>query len=107
MERNALTKNHNENNLPKRVDKALTWLTNSRDSWKEKCIETKLDLKRQTQENKRVKTSRDEWKLRNIRLKLELAESKELNLMLQNRIHELESQIKSKSNELYELKKKQ
>jgi len=107
MKRTTLTKNYNEEGLPKRVDKALAWLISSRGDWKEKCIETKLTLKRQTQENKRVKAVRDELKLRNIRLKLELAENKELNLTLWNRIHELESQVKSKSDELYELKKKQ
>jgi hypothetical protein len=107
MDRNTLAKSYNENNLPKRVDKTIAWLINSRDGWKDKCIETKLNLKRQTQGTKRVKNSRDEYKLKNIRLKLELAESKELNLMLQDRIRELDSQIQSKSNELYELKKKQ
>lgn len=107
MKMNALTKAYTENDLPKRVDKALAWLISSRDGWKEKCTETKLTLKRQTQENKRVRGSRDELKLRNVRLKLELSESKKLNLMLQDRIHELESQLKSKSNELCELKKKQ
>lgn len=107
MKKNILPKIYNENKLPNRVDKALEWLTNSRNGWKETCIETKLKLKRQTQENKRVKDSRDVWKLKSIRLKLELTESKELNSMYQNRINELESQIKSKSKELYELKKKQ
>jgi len=96
-----------ENVLPKRVDKAIEWLNNSRNGWKEKCTETKLSLKRQTQENKRVKASRDEWKLSNIRLKLELAESKKMYAMLLNRVNELESKIQAKSNELYELKKKQ
>jgi hypothetical protein len=95
------------NGLPQRIDKALEWLIYSRNSWKEKCIETKLAKKRQTQEIKRVKASRDEWKLSHIRVKLELDESKKLNFMLQNRIHELELQIKSKNNELDELKKKQ
>lgn len=96
-----------ENMLPKRVDKALEWLTYSRNGWKEKCTETKLNLKRQAQENKRVKASRDEWKLSNISLKLELAESKKMNATLLNRVSELESKIQAKSNELYELKKKQ
>ena len=83
MERKTLIKSYNENNLPQRVDKTIAWLINSRDGWKDKCIETKLNLKRQTQENKRVRGSRDELKLRNVRLKLELSESKKLNLMLQ------------------------
>lgn len=107
MIRDTTPKIYTENELPKRVDKALSWLTNSRNDWKEKCIATKLSLKHQTQETKRVKASRDGWKLNNIRLKLELTEIKELNLMLQNRVYELELQLKSKSTELYELKKKQ
>ncbi len=98
--------NYEEHGLQKRVDKALAWLANSRDKWKVKCMNTKLQLKRLTQENKRVRDSREGWKLRNSRLKRELIGCKEKNISFQNRVKELESQIESKNCELNELKKK-
>jgi len=92
--------------LPKRIDKALEWLTESRDKWKEKCTDTKLRLKRQNFLVKRIKQSRDEWKLRHIRLKQDLIQEKQIIASLQRQIEELESQIERTDFELRELKKK-
>ena len=106
MKNNPLSKLYNQNKLPKRVDKALSWLADSRNSWKKKCMETKLHLKRKTFAIKRVRDSRDEWKLDNIRLKQELVKSKQMISSLQRRKDELESQIKGQEKEIHEVKKK-
>ena len=51
--------------LPARVDKALQWLEESRDSWKKKTITSKYELKKQKTAVKRARKSRDllheEW----------------------------------------------
>lgn len=107
MKTDISTKTFNENDLPKRVDKTIAWLVDSRDSWKEKCIEAKKDLKIKTQDCKRINESRNDWKLKNIRLKVELSELKHLNSTLTSRLDELESLVISKNHELFELKKKQ
>ncbi len=94
-----------ENDLSKRVDKTLLWLVQSRDSWKEKCVEAKLALKRQVQEYKRVIIRRDELKLQNARLKYNLLEARRQNSLLERRIAELESLLESKMGE-QDIKKK-
>lgn len=48
-----------DNSLPLRVDKALQWLEESRDSWKEKTKATKDDLKKQKLAVKRARGGRD------------------------------------------------
>jgi hypothetical protein len=62
--------------LPTRVDKALAWLERSRDTWKDKCRQTKLLLKRQTFAAKRLKEGRNAWRLSSIQLKQELSQNK-------------------------------
>ena len=37
-----------------RMDKTIDWLIQSRNEWKQKCVDTKLKLKRQTLETKRL-----------------------------------------------------
>ncbi len=106
MSKSPLIKLHNENKLPKRVDKALVWLANSRNTWKEKCMEAKLRLKRQTFSVKRVKDGRDEWKLRHIRLKQKLIKYEQNISILQRRIDELESHVEDQRKEIHEVKKK-
>ena len=106
MKNNPLNVSCNESKLPKRVDKALVWLADSRNKWKEKCMKAKLQLKRQTFGIKRVKDSRDDWKLRNIRLKYQSIESKQKISFLQRRVDELEYQIQDQKKEIHELKKK-
>jgi hypothetical protein len=98
--------NYEEGGLPKRVDKALAWIADSRNKWKEKCMDAKLKLKRLTQEHKRVKDSRRGWKLHNDRLQFELNECKRESISLQNRIDELESQLECKISERNQFKKK-
>ena len=90
----------NENEPPKRVDKTLAWLVDSRNTWKKKCMKTKLQLKRQTSAVKRVKDSRDEWKLRHIRLKQESIKFEKKVSSLQRRIDELESQVEDQQKEI-------
>jgi hypothetical protein len=107
MKMGTLMKKLNENDPPKRVDKTIAWLSVSRDGWRKKCIDVKKALKLKTQDCKRISESRDDWKLKNIRLKVELSNTKDMNSNLMNRINELESQLSSKNQELYELKKKQ
>lgn len=92
--------------LPNRIDKALAWLTRSRNIWKEKCQETKLLLKRQTFAAKRLKEGRNVWKLSCIRLKQELIKSKETISNLQRCVQDLESQIQSSGKGSFEIKKK-
>ena len=95
-----------EKKLPTRIDKALAWLINSRDKWKEKCMETKLRLKRQTFEVKRLKASRHDWKLSNIRLKYDLLNCRQKISSLQKLVIDLETQIKDYKNEIQVVKKK-
>lgn len=92
--------------LPTRIDKALKWLTRSRDTWKEKCKETKLLLKRQAFAAKRLKDGRDAWRLSSTQLKHELSQSKETISALREHIQELESQVEVLRNKTIELKKK-
>jgi hypothetical protein len=92
--------------LPTRIDKALAWLERSRNTWKEKCRQTKLLLKRQTFATKRLKEGRNVWKLSTLHLKQELSESKEIISVLQQHIKKLESQVEIFRNENAELKKK-
>ncbi len=105
MKNNQESNIANENNLPKRIDKALAWLTDSRNKWKEKCIETKLLLKRQTFAVKRLKDCRNDWKLTCSRLKQKSIESKEKISSLQSSVDKLESQIEIYRNEIQILKK--
>lgn len=93
--------------LPTRIDKALAWLADSRNKWREKCKETKLQLKRKTLAIKRLKDSRDDWRLENIQLKQELIKSKQKISSLQYRVDELESQIEDRIREIQSVKKKQ
>jgi chromosome segregation ATPase len=92
--------------LPTRVDKALAWLERSRDTWKDKCRQAKLLLKRQTFAAKRLKEGRNAWRLSSIRLKQELSESKDTISTLREHIKNLESQVETFRNETIELKKK-
>ena len=63
--------------ISQRIDKTIEWLEHSRDQWKMKCLEAKLQLKRQTLATKRARKGRSD-------LKDELKEARE-------RILELES----------------
>jgi chromosome segregation ATPase len=92
--------------LPTRIDKALEWLTRSRDTWKEKCKETKLLLKRQIFAGKRLKEGRDAWRLSSIQLKQELVQSKETITTLRQQIQKLETQVEILKNETLDIKKK-
>lgn len=92
--------------FPNRIDKALAWLTRSRDIWKEKCIQTKLLLKRQTFAVKRLKEGRNTWRLSSIHLKYELSQSQKTISTLRQHIQNLESQVEILRNEIANLKKK-
>ena len=92
--------------LPTRLDKALEWLTLSRDTWKEKCKETKLLLKRQTFAVKRLKEGRNAWRLSSIQYKQDLFQSKKNISALRQQVQELESQVEILRNEAIDLKKK-
>jgi SMC interacting uncharacterized protein involved in chromosome segregation len=92
--------------LPTRIDKTLAWLTRSRDTWKEKCKETKLLLKRQTFAAKRLKEGRNEWRLSSIQLKKELSQSRKTISALRQNIQELESQVENFRIEPIDFKKK-
>lgn len=106
MEKHLLKKLHNEKELPKRVDKTIAWLVDSRNKWKDKCLETKLHLKRQVLATKRARESREEWKLTSVRLKQELVNSMKQTRDLQRQIDELKSQLKEQNIEIIKVKKK-
>lgn len=97
---------YDENKLPHRVDKALSWLADSRNTWREKCKKAKLQLKRQTLAIKRLKESRDAWRSQNITLKHELGKSSQKIFALQRRVNELESQVEESKKEITVVKKK-
>jgi len=61
MDNNSSNKN-DQSSLPKRVDKALDWLSESRDRWKEKAKKAKLELKKKTLAVKRARENRDHFK---------------------------------------------
>ncbi len=48
--------------LPKRIDKTIQWLENSRDSWKDKCLRAKNQLKKTTLAMKRARKGRGRWR---------------------------------------------
>ena|ERR1700760_4279548 len=97
----------NEKKFPNRIDKALAWLTDSRNGWKEKCMKTKLQLKRQSFAIKRAKDGRNSWKLLSATLKQELIQCEKKTLLLQQRVDELESQVENYEKEIQVVKKKQ
>lgn len=92
--------------FPIRIDKALEWLKRSRDTWKEKCRQTKLSLKRKTFAAKRLEEGRNAWRLTSIQLKQELTQTKDEVSDLQQQIKTLESQVEIFKIENTELKKK-
>jgi hypothetical protein len=106
MKNEQLSNPESENKLPARLDKTLAWLEESREKWKQKCKETKLQLKRQTFAIKRLKEGRNNWKLSNIRFKHESVKDKQAIASLQCRIDELESLLEEQRNEIHVLKKK-
>jgi len=107
MEKDQLNDLGNEGKLPNRVDKALAWLSDSRNKWREKCKASKLQLKRQIFVNKRLKEGRDSWRFTCTNLKQEVIQNKQKISSLEKRIHELESQAENYRNEIQVLKKKQ
>ena len=70
--------------LPIRLDKTLDWLEKSRDSWKDKCLQTKLGLKMKTLSAKRLRGGRDKWK----------QEAKEASIKIKQMEEERENLIK-------------
>jgi hypothetical protein len=106
MKNEQLSNPEPENKLPVRLDKTLAWLEESREKWKGKCKETKLQLKRQIFAIKRLKESRDSWKLSNSRFKHESIKDKQAISSLQCRIDELESLLEVQRSEIHVLKKK-
>jgi hypothetical protein len=106
MKNEQLSNQIYKNKLPIRVDKTLAWLADSRDSWKEKCMQTKLQLKRQTLAIKRLKNGRTSWKLYSTRLKQELIQSKKMMSCLQEQVDEMEAQIENYKKEIQVVKKK-
>lgn len=107
MKKSQLATKYNEKELPKRIDKALAWLANSRDKWREKCKEAKLLLKRQTLAVKRLRESRTDHELSTVRIKYESTQSKQEISTLKKRVGELESLVEVYRNENQILKKKQ
>lgn len=75
-----------------RIDKTIEWLSLSRDTWKEKCLEAKLQLKRQTLATKRAREGR-------VILKSEVKR-------LQDHIAVLEAKLADQEKHLSDIKKK-
>ena len=96
-----------DQSLPARVDKTLLWLEESRDSWKEKTITSKYELKKQKTAVKRARKSRDA-------LCEELAKEKTAHYRAQHNLTQKEIEIATLKDQLEqskqlveELKKKQ
>lgn len=94
------------NTLPVRVDKALQWFEESRDSWKNKTIETKYELQKQKIAVKRAREGRDS-------LKEELSKEKTAHYQTQYELNqkeienaELKSQLEKANEQIEDLKKK-
>jgi hypothetical protein len=85
--------NQNTSSIPIRADKTISWLTESRDQWKHKCLRAKLQLKRQTLALKRSRDGR-------LQLKCLVKSLREQN-------RKLELMVKAQQDQLSELKKKQ
>ena len=92
--------------LPKRVDKTLQWLEKSRDTWKEKAIETKASLKKQKLAVKRARGGRDLFKKglleKTNKLENTQKELKEKEL----EIAKLKAELEKTNKEVVEVKKK-
>ncbi|WP_194847768.1 hypothetical protein [Candidatus Neptunochlamydia vexilliferae] len=93
------------NELPKRIDKAIQWLEESRSSWKSKTIKSKYELQKQKIAVKRARASRDllnkklsEEKVSHCRAQEELAQ-KEIE------IADLKSRLEKADQQIEELKK--
>ena len=93
--------------LPPRVDKKLQWLEESRDSWKDKTIESKYELQKQKTAVQRARKTRDS-------LQEELSKEKtahyrdreELN-QKDLEIMQLKEQLEKAGQQIEEFKKKQ
>lgn len=84
---------NNQNTLPitLRTDKTIAWLMESRDRWKCKCLQAKLQLKRQALALKRARDGR-------LQMKIQLRALKERN-------RKVELMIQVQQDQLSELKK--
>ena len=90
----------------RRLDRSLRWLEFSRDSWKEKCLASKLQLKIKTLGLKRARKSGD-----NLRLKLKAQSKNAARLQSElngahDEIERLKRVLASREEELADLKKK-
>ncbi len=92
----------NSTKLPVRVDKALGWLEKSRDTWKEKTLKAKLELKKKTLATKRARKQRDELEKK---LKEERKAQEELKQKEQE-IKELKEELEKSQQQIEILKKK-
>ncbi len=96
-----------DHSLPIRMDKALQWLEESRNSWKEKTITSKYELKKQKTAVKRARESRNF-------LHEELSKEKTAHHKTQDALNkkeieiaELKARLDKADQEVEELKKKQ
>lgn len=92
--------------LPRRMDKTLDWLEQSRDVWKNKCIEAKSDLKMKTLKVKRLRDGKDLWKLRLRESTKEIRVIKNARDAYSKEIERLKAELNAKDLEIAELKKK-
>ena len=91
--------------LPKRIDKILDWLERSRDGWKDKCLATKLDLKKKTLAVKRQRDGKTEWKEKAKQAFLEAQVYKKERDNCRHEIEKLQHQLELKTAQIIELKK--
>lgn len=82
----------NSSSTPIRADKTIAWLMESRDHWKQKCLQAKLQLKRKTLALKRVRDGRNQLKTLINSLKMQ---NRKLELMVQIQ-KDLISELKKK-----------
>lgn len=93
--------------LPTRVDKKLYWLEESRDSWKNKTIETKYELQKQKIAVKRARESRDLLQEELSKEKTDhYSDREELN-QKELEIMQLKARLEKAAQDIDELKKKQ
>ena len=92
--------------LPKRIDKTIDWLEQSRDGWKNRCIECKSDLKVKTLAVKRLRDGKDVLKQRVKAATKEIHTIKSERDACSKEIERLKAELSAKELEITELKKK-
>jgi len=96
-----------KNALPRRIDKALQWFKESRDSWKNKTIKSKYELQKQKTAVKRARESRDLFHEKLSKEKAAYYRAQEELTQKEIEIADLKARLEKADQQFEELKKKQ